>query len=36
LLESLATGRFDVAFPPFFGGPIPDPPLDYEIVKVSK
>ena len=29
-------GRFDVAFPPFFGGPIPDPPLDYEIVKVSK
>jgi sugar lactone lactonase YvrE len=29
-------GRFDVALPPFFGGPIPDPPLDYEIVKVSE
>jgi sugar lactone lactonase YvrE len=28
--------RFDVAFPPFFGGPPPDPNLEFEIVKVSK
>jgi sugar lactone lactonase YvrE len=28
--------RFDAAAPPFSGAPLPDPPLDYEIVKVSK
>jgi sugar lactone lactonase YvrE len=28
--------RFDVALPPFFGGPPPDPNLEFEIVKVSK
>ena len=28
--------RFDMGFPPFFGGPFHDPPLEYDIVKVPK
>jgi sugar lactone lactonase YvrE len=28
--------RFDMGFPPFFGGPLHDPPLEYDVVKVPK
>jgi sugar lactone lactonase YvrE len=28
--------RFDMGFPPFFGGPLHDPPLEYDVAQVPK